>query len=158
VVWRGFLFRYFPSWEGRLRLLADWIIWPLVGRNIGEVPSGAAGAYDIRQNVFQPGETIAERRRPVRLVHIVIEGEVELLHSRDGEAAVFETIGPGDHFGRKSLEYKDAESARAKTAVRTLALREDQANELQDALLSTGRITARTGVFDAAALRRGSAD
>ena len=158
LIWRLARLRYVPSRDRQVHILADWLLSGVVGRDIVQLLRHHAGDFDVRQNVFQPGETIAERRRPVRLVHIVIEGEVELLHSRDGEAAVFETIGPGDHFGRKSLEYKDAESARAKTAVRTLALREDQANELQDALLSTGRITARTGVFDAAALRRGSAD
>ena len=53
----------------------------------------------------------------------------------------------GDHFGRKSIELSRADTARARTLVRTVALRADQANELQDMLLSTDRIVARTGVF-----------
>ena len=36
-----------------------------------------------------------------------------------------------------------------------IALHEDQANQLQDVLLSTERIVARTGLFDAESLRRG---
>ena len=44
---------------------------------------------------------------------------------------------------------------RAKTLVRTVALRAEQANRLQDVLLSTGRLIARTGAFDLDALRRG---
>ena len=39
--------------------------------------------------------------------------------------------------------------------MRTVALRADQANRLQDVLLSTGRLIARTGAFDLDALRRG---
>jgi hypothetical protein len=42
--------------------------------------------------------------------------------------------------------------------VRTVALHEDQANQLQDVLLSTERIVARTGLFDAESLRRGGPD
>jgi CRP-like cAMP-binding protein len=72
---------------------------------------------------------------------VIVEGEVEL-HGAGGE--VLETIGPGDHFGRKLLEFKNAASARATSLVRTLALREEQANQLQDVFLSTGRIVAKT--------------
>ena len=64
------------------------------------------------------------------------------------------TIGPGGHFGRKSLEQAAADVARANTFVRTVALRAEQANRLQDVLLSTGRIVARTEQIDVEAIRR----
>ena len=48
-----------------------------------------------------------------------------------------------------------AEAARALSLVRTVALHEDQANQLQDVLLSTERIVARTGLFEAESLKRG---
>jgi NADH:quinone reductase (non-electrogenic) len=151
VVWRGFLFRYFPSWEGRLRLLADWIIWPLVGRNIGEVPSGAAGAYDIRQNVFQPGEVIVQERVAGRYIHVILEGEVEICSDPelDGEPELLTVLGPGDHFGQRWLESFDPELARARTLVRTIALSRDQAPRLQEALVSTGRMVRESGHWPA---------
>ena len=144
AVWRLLHFYYFPSWDRRLRLLADWSIWPLVGRDIVQLGRGDHGEYEILHHVYQPGQVIAERARPVRHVHVIVEGEVELVTGEE----IVENLHAGDHFGRKSIELSRADTARARTLVRTVALRADQANELQDMLLSTERIVARTAVFE----------
>jgi NADH dehydrogenase len=158
IVWRALLFYYFPTWDRRLRLLADWSIWPIVGRDIVEMGRAhSVGDYDVRHHVYQPGQVIAESSRPVRHVHVIVEGEVELVR-RNGDVDDGDTLGPGDHFGRKWLETAGADAARAKTLVRTVALRADQANRLQDVLLSTGRLVARTAAHDLDALRRGEGD
>lgn len=143
IVWRSMLFYFFPTWDRRLRLLADWSIWPLVGRDIVQLGRGDHGEYEIRHHVYQPGQVIAEQARPVRHVHVIVEGEVELVLGEE----IVENLRAGDHFGRKSIELSRADTARARTLVRTVALRADQANELQDVLLSTDRIVARTGTF-----------
>ena len=132
-----------PTWDRRLRLLADWLVWPLVGRDVAQTGPSQITAYDVRHHVYQPGETIAHSGRPVRLVHVIVEGEVEVLAEGDGQEAIA-TLGPGDHLGRKWLERHGARLARARSLVRTVALQEDQANQLQDVLLSTERIVART--------------
>ncbi|HUQ22359.1 MAG TPA: FAD-dependent oxidoreductase [Gaiellaceae bacterium] len=143
IVWRSMLFYFFPTWDRRLRLLADWTIWPLVGRDIVQLSRGDHGEYEILHHVYQPGQVIAERVRPVRHVHVIVEGEVELVAGEE----IVELLRAGDHFGRKSIELSQADAARARTLVRTVALRADQANELQDMLLSTDRIVARTSAF-----------
>jgi len=148
--WRVVGFAIFPSWDRRLHLLADWSVWPLVGRDIVQMTSSLMPDYEVRHNVYQAGEVIAERARPVRYVHVIVEGEVELI----GRQETVDTIGPGSHFGRKSLEQAEADVARAKSLVRTVALRAEQANRLQDVLLSTGRIVARTEAIDVEPYRR----
>jgi NADH dehydrogenase len=157
--WRSVVWGYaIPSWDRRFRLLADWVIWPFVGRDIVQMGPSEATAYDVRHHVYQPGEPIAESSRPVQLVPIIVEGEVEVYRGSDGSDELLETIGAGDHFGRKWLERRGADAARAKSLVRTLTLHEDQANQLQDVLLSTERIVARTSMMpavDVEALRRG---
>jgi NADH dehydrogenase len=157
--WRSVVWGYaIPSWDRRFRLLADWLIWPFVGRDIVQMGPSEATAYDVRHHVYQPGEPIAESARPVQLVHIIVEGEVEVYRGRDTGGELLETIGAGDHFGRKWLERRGADAARAKSLVRTLTLHEDQANQLQDVLLSTERIVARTSMMpavDVEALKRG---
>jgi CRP-like cAMP-binding protein len=155
--WRSILWSVVPSRDRRLRLIADWMTWPLVGRDIVQMGPSEAALYDVRHHVYQEGETIADSARPVRLVHVIVEGDVDLLRRGDGSEEVLESIGPGDHFGRKLLEFKKADLARARSLVRTLALREEQANQLQDVFLSTGRIVARTELLptiDAEALER----
>lgn len=145
--WRTVILGIFPSWDRRLRLVADWAIWPIVGRDLVQMGHSRDSDYEVSHNVYQAGELIAEKARPVRYVHVIMEGDVELVRRRDGVEETVRTIGPGDHFGRKWLEQTEADAVRAKTLVRTVALRQDQANRLQDVLSSTGRLIARTGSF-----------
>jgi NADH:ubiquinone reductase (H+-translocating) len=149
VMWRLVLWTVaVPSWDRRLRLLADWAIWPIVGRDIVQMGPSEMAAYDVRHHVYQAGEAIAASERPVRLVHVIVEGDVEIIRTLDdAKEELLETIGAGDHFGRKWLERRGADIARAKSLVRTVALQEDQANQLQDVLLSTDRIVARTAMI-----------
>jgi NADH:ubiquinone reductase (H+-translocating) len=147
VVWRSMLFYFFPTWDRRLRLLADWSIWPIVGRDVVWMWRDPKADYDVRHNVYQPGELIVDRARRVRYVHVLLEGEVELRRGAVAEGHIVRTIGAGSHFGRKSLEQAAADTAVARSIVRTISLREDQANRLQDVLVSAERIVAKTGMF-----------
>ena len=140
ILWRAILLYYLPTWDRRLRLLADWLIWPIVGRDIVELEHVARSDYEVRHQAFDAGETLAHVSRPVRYLHVILEGDVELV--RGGE--VVGALNPGDHFGRKVLELHPADEARAVTQVRTLSLKEDQAEKLHDLLVSAGRLRART--------------
>jgi NADH dehydrogenase len=144
LTWRLLLTFYFPSWDRRLRLLADWLIWPIVGRDIVAPRVGEGGDYDMQHNVFQPGEVIVSEERAGRYIHIVIEGDVEIVAAGDA-GKVLNTLGPGDHFGQRWLETFDPEIARAKTVVRTLAVRRDQAPRLQEVMRSAGQLVAESG-------------
>jgi NADH:ubiquinone reductase (H+-translocating) len=155
LTWRLLLTYYFPSWDRRLRLFADWLIWPVVGRDIVAPHVGERGDYDILHNVFEPGEVIVSEERAGRYIHIIIEGEVELLPAvgtPGADPAAYSgtplaTLGPGDHFGQRWLEASESEVARAKTVVRTLAVRRDQAPRLQEVMRSAGRLVAESGHF-----------
>jgi NADH dehydrogenase len=147
VIWRVLLTYYFPSWDRRLHLIADWVIWPLVGRDVVAMRVGEGGEYEVRHNVYQPGEIIVTEQRAGRYIHIIVDGEVEILHSARGQEMVLATLGPGDHFGQRWVESMETESARAKTLVRTLAVRRDQAPQLQEVLRSTGPLVAQSGHF-----------
>jgi len=140
VVWRVLLTYYFPSWDRRLHLLADWAIWPLVGRDVVAMRVGDGGDYDVRHNVYSEGEIIVTEQRAGRYIHIIVDGEVEILHSSDGREVVLKTLGPGDTFGQRWLESFETESARARTVVRTLALRREQAPRLQEVMRSAAPI------------------
>lgn len=150
IIWRVLLTYYFPTWDRRLRLMADWLIWPIVGRDIVELRSSRPDEYDIRHNVFQPGETIAQEERTGKYIHVIVDGEVELLLEKDGMEQVLDTLGPGDHFGTRWMESFEMEVARAKGVVRTVAMRRDQAPQLQELLGSVGgMLSAESGHFPA---------
>jgi NADH dehydrogenase len=144
LIWRTLLTYFFPTWDRRLRLVADWLIWPIVGRDIVAPRVAERVDYDIVHNVFRPGETIVSEQRAGRYIHIILEGEVELLRA-DGSEEILATLGPGDHFGQRWLETLDPEIARAKGIVRTLAVRRDQAPRLQEVMRSAGQLVAESG-------------
>jgi hypothetical protein len=140
LVWRLVVSRVIPSVDRRVRVAGDWLLAPMLGRDIVQVGPSERDDYDVRHNVFQPGETLVEASRPVRFVHILVEGEAEIV---SGDK-VIDTIGPGDHCGRKWLETRGADLIRARSLVRTVSLREDEANRLQDVLVSSKRLVANT--------------
>jgi NADH dehydrogenase len=149
LVWRLLLTYFFPSWDRRLRLITDWLIWPLVGRDVVELRTTPQGDYEVRQNVFQPGEIVAEEERTGRYVHIIVEGEIEILNKQGGLEQILSTLGPGDHFGARWMDSFELEVARAKGVVRTVSMRRDQAPRLQEVLKTAGQLVAESGHFPA---------
>jgi NADH dehydrogenase len=149
LIWRLLLTYYFPSWDRRLRLMTDWLIWPLVGRDIVELRSHPPGEYEVRHNVFQPGEIVAQEERTGKYVHVIVEGEVEILNKEDEFEQLLNVLGPGDHFGTRWMNSFELETARARTLVRTVSLRRDQAPRLQEVLKSAGQLVAESGHFPA---------
>lgn len=149
LIWRLLLTYFFPSWDRRLRLMTDWLIWPLVGRDIVELRTAPPGEYEVRHNVFQPGEIVAQEERTGKYIHVIVEGEVEILNKDGDMEQVLDVLGPGDHFGTRWMSSFDLEVARAKTQVRTVAMRRDQAPRLQEVLRSAGQLVAESGHFPA---------
>jgi NADH dehydrogenase len=149
LIWRFLLFCYFPSWDRRLRLLADWMIWPFVGRDIVHLRVDRKEDITVREGHFQPGEVIMREARTGSFIHVIAQGQVELLLEGAEDERVLATLGPGDQFGARWIESFEPEVARAKTAVRTLIMRRDQAPQLQDIMLSAQRIMAESGHFPA---------
>ena len=116
LLWRSILLYYLPTWDRRLRLLADWLIWPVVGRDVVELD------HTARQRVRRPPPGVRRRRgacarsaRPVREVHVILEGDVDASSAR---AKSVEALHPGGHFGRKVLKLRGADEARARAHTR----------------------------------------
>ena len=134
------------STDRRLHLLADWTVAMLAGREIVQM-SGPGAGYEVAENFFEPGQHIADRQRLYRYVHVVIEGEVDLMKRNNGREETVSTVGAGGYFGRKALDRAGADLVRAKSVVRTLAIHVDQANKLQDVLRAAPVLETRTGMF-----------
>ncbi|MGZ4318463.1 MAG: FAD-dependent oxidoreductase [Gaiellaceae bacterium] len=135
------------SLDRRLHLLADWTVAMLAGRDIVQMRGHGGPGYEVVENFFEPGQHIADRHRLFRYVHVVVEGEVDLLKRVDGREEAVSTVTAGGYFGRKVLDRAGADLVRAKSVVRTLAIHVDQANKLQDVLRGAPTLVTRTGVF-----------
>jgi NADH dehydrogenase len=135
--WRTVVSMVVPSWDRRLRLLADWLVWPLVGRDITQIGSASTDDYEIEHNVFQPGDVMFERQRPVRYVHIIVEGAAEVIRGAGDAAEQIESLVPGEYFGKTWLERVEGDAVRALTVVKTLSIPANQAVRLQRVLASS---------------------
>ncbi|MGA4506473.1 FAD-dependent oxidoreductase [Propionibacteriaceae bacterium G1746] len=126
VLWRTLLWRYVPTWDRKLRLVADWAIWPLVGRDAVEMSVSDADDFELHHMRFTDGEVIVDEGR-ARFVHVIIEGQAEQVAA--GE--VLHRFGAGDVVGLRWLDQAHTESVVARGVVRTIRLRTRQARELQ---------------------------
>jgi len=136
LFWRAVLTRVVPSWDRRVRLVADWAIWPFVGRDITQLGSALRDDYEVEHYSFETGETMFERRRPTRYVHVIVAGSAELVSGPEAGRKLV----PGDHFGAAFVDGCGADSVRAVSPVRTVALRADQAERLRRILESAGSL------------------
>jgi NADH dehydrogenase len=147
IVWRTLLTYYFPSWDRRMRLFADWVIWPIAGRDVVQMAVNRAEDFDLHPHVYLEGQTITTEGSEVRYIHVIVDGEVEIVElPAAGEArTVVRVLGPGDHFGIQWEESERQEAAIARTTARTIAVRRDQAPQLQQALAAAGPLRAESG-------------
>ena len=136
ISFKTFLLFLAPTWDRRLRIGMDWLLSSIVGRDIVESSISDADDYEFRKDLYQPGETIVAEGRGGRYSHVIMEGEVELLRHRDGTEEVVATVGPGNRIGGSWFDESADESARAKTVVKTVALRSDQSREIQRLIAS----------------------
>lgn len=120
----------FPSWDRKLRLLSDWLVWPLVGRDIVEMSVDDGDDYEIHNHVYQPGEVILEAGQMGRYIYLITEGEVEAVRP-GGERTV---LGPGSYFGHTQRNRRSQETIAALTVVKAVTVRHDQAHRLHQAL------------------------
>jgi NADH:ubiquinone reductase (H+-translocating) len=139
---KAFQVYYTPTWDRRLRIVSDWFITGMVGRDIVESSVADLESYDLHDNLFQPGEVIVREGRTGRHAHVILEGEVELVRDKDGSEDVLATLGPGDSFGQVWRDRSAPESARAKTVVRTVAMRVDQTRRIRKLVTSFGKVAS----------------
>ncbi len=132
VTWRIFLFYYFPSLEGKLRLLSDWIISPLFGRDIIDLSLDDLDDFEIKKMRFESDETIVEQGRVGNTLQLITSGSAVVSRDIDGDGVpdVIKTLGPGDIIGHNTGDGVALFTVRTQSVVETVALRTEEAEEL----------------------------
>ncbi|MFK7800067.1 MAG: cyclic nucleotide-binding domain-containing protein, partial [Anaerolineae bacterium] len=132
LAWRGFMIFYLPTWDRRFRTIADWIVGPLVGRDIVAVRPMIPPSTSTQ--MFENGQVIMKQGRPAMSMFAVRDGEVELVDETSGE--VTRILRRGDHFGATELLADDfySQTAKAKGPVEILKIPEQQARHLSSTL------------------------
>lgn len=139
VMWRVVLWGFVPTWDRKLRLLADWAIWPLVGRDAVEMSVSDADDFELENMRFTDGEVIVDESGSP-WCHVLVEGEAEQLAGDD----VLQRFGVGDVVGTRWLDQNRAERVVARGTVRTIRLRTKQARELQKLVRALSRLATES--------------
>ena len=128
VGWRFIVLTMFvPSWTRRIRLMFDWWLTLILGRDIVNPRIDEGGA--ISHVLYEPGQIIIAAGETRRYHYLVESGEVDVVSSDSDGEAVLSSLKDGDYFGD---EYTPRSGCyiRARTRVRLLAIDSEAADAL----------------------------
>lgn len=141
ILWRLFLLAFMPSWDRRVRLLFDWIMVPLSGREIVTITPTAE--VEVQRRRYSDGQWIIRAGDHGSTLYVVLAGAVKVW--TDSGEAELATLVAGQYFGEVSVfeETERTASVQAMGEVEVLAIGRQTARSLNVArtLLSHERTT-----------------
>jgi NADH dehydrogenase len=120
IGWRFIVLTMFvPSWTRRVRLMFDWWLTLILGRDVvnPRMDEGAA----ITHVLYEPGQIVVGLGETRRYHYLVESGELEVVSSRRNGEVVLRSLKAGDYFGDVTRPGADC-CIRARTRVRLLAI------------------------------------
>ena len=132
VAWRSLLLMFVPSWDRKVRLVADWMMWPFIGRDI--VNMKVEQQMGVAREYFEPGQIIMRQGDVGQRMFLLWKGEAEvLLDGENGQTRV-KTIKEGDHFGETSTlqGVRRIATVKALTPVEVISIGRAEAMALAD--------------------------
>lgn len=122
VAWRLTLIQFVPTWDRRIRLAIDWMLWPIFGRDVVSIRTD--DSVGIRREHYEPGQEIVREGEIGRRLYIIWDGEVEVVRAGPSDPEVLATLGRGQHFGETAVfqNVRRTASVRARTRVDVLSI------------------------------------
>jgi NADH dehydrogenase len=122
IAWRMMLLQFVPTWDRKIRLVIDWILWPIFGRDVVNIRMDES--FGIRRQHYEPGQEIIREGEIGRHLYIIWEGEVEVFRTGPSGPEVVVTLGRGQHFGEAAVfqNVRRTASVRARTRVDVLLI------------------------------------
>lgn len=101
IVWRSFFLAFVPTWDKRLRILFDWILTPLMGRDIAEIR--VREPFGLRREHYEDGQDIVRQGELGQQLYLIWKGEVDVIRTDHGVPTVVARLGAGKHFGEMAV-------------------------------------------------------
>lgn len=141
VGWRFFMVLYLPAWEKKLRLVVDWLLAPLFGRDL--IDTRVHRPLEVVPVFYEPGQDIVREGEIGNDLYLVRSGEVEVWKRRDDgrDSDVVAVLGVGDRFGEVAVfeGVRRTATVRARTRVELLRVRRDAAVALTESSADLAR-------------------
>jgi len=130
IGWRFVVLTMFvPCWKRRVRLMFDWLLTMLLGRDI--VNPRLDEHPGISHALFEPGQIIVAQNETRPFHYLVETGEVEVVTSNGGSESVAAMLRQGQYFGHVTWPSAGC-CIRARTRVRLLEIDRAAANALSE--------------------------
>ena len=122
LLWRLTLLNYVPAFDRKVRLVVDWLLWPLIGRDIANIRMDEP--YGIRRQLFEPEQDIVRQGESGRRLYVIWSGQVDVIREGPSGPEVLATLGPGQHFGEMAVfqDVRRTATVRARTRVELLSI------------------------------------
>jgi NADH dehydrogenase len=133
-VWRAFLLSFVESHERKIRIVMDWLLWPILGRDIINIRMDEP--YGIRRQHFEPDQEIIREGEIGRRLYIIMDGEVQVSRAGPSGPEVIATLSRGQHFGEIAVfqDTRRTASVHARTKVELLSVGQGESKALGSAL------------------------
>jgi NADH dehydrogenase len=135
IAWRATFMYFIPSWDRKLRILMDWILTAVFGRDIANIRMNEP--FGVRKQIYEPGQVIVQEGDVGKHMYVIAEGEVEVVRRKsDGTETHLATLHQGQHFGEIAIfnHTRRTATVRARSRVRVLSLGGLEALDLSDVL------------------------
>jgi NADH dehydrogenase len=128
IGWRFIVLTMFvPSWTRRVRLMFDWWLTLILGRDVVNQRINERGS--IYHVLYEPGQVIIAAGETRRYHYLVESGEVDVVSSEQNTEVLVGSLTAGDYFGDATRPSSDC-CMRARTRVRLLAIGGEAADAL----------------------------
>jgi NADH dehydrogenase len=128
ILWRILLVYYFPTWDRRIRLIADWCMWLFVGRDIVEMGLKDEAPVRIKHRLYQPDECIASSADADHFTQRILSGAVKVI----SKGHIVGTMYEGEDLDLTPYSLYGEASAYAIGMVRTAAMKRSERELMED--------------------------
>ena len=102
LMWRGFYIGMLPGFSTRLRVALNWLFDYFLPRSIVQIANNPGNATVYRH--FAAGDVICRPGQTIDGLYTVISGAMESrIPDQDGDDDFVRALGPGDHWGERSM-------------------------------------------------------
>jgi NADH dehydrogenase len=122
VSWRLVFLYFVPTFDRKVRLVLDWIVWPFIGRDI--VDMKAEQPLAMQREHFEPGQDIVRQGDIGHRLYLIWDGEVDVIQHEPSGPQHVRTLRAGQHFGEIALFENTRRTAtvRARTSVKLISI------------------------------------
>lgn len=143
VTWRAMFVMFVPTWDRRIRIVLDWLMTPILGRDIVNIRMDEP--YGVRQEIYEPGQDVVRQGDVGKRLYVILKGEAEVFRSGLNGEESLAVLGVGSHFGEAAVfeNVRRNATVRAKTRLQVITIGQAEAVTLSSAILPFGEAMRR---------------